>query len=62
MIPLLEIAMRLKSMPPQGWSQDAAILHIAGIVREALHEAELERLPKCGNDERWGFRRAKLSV
>jgi hypothetical protein len=25
-------------------------------------EAELERLPKCDNDERWGFIRAKLGV
>jgi hypothetical protein len=25
-------------------------------------EAELERLPKCDNDERWGFIRAKLAV
>lgn len=25
MVPLLEIAARLKSMPPQGWSQDAPI-------------------------------------
>ena len=25
-------------------------------------EAELQRLPKCDNDERWGFIRAKLGV
>jgi hypothetical protein len=34
----------------------------AGMVGEALHEAELERLPKCDNNERWGFMRAKRDV
>lgn len=32
------------------------------MVGEALHEAKFERLPKYGNDERWGFMKAKLSM
>ena len=37
-------------------------MDIAGMMEEALHEAEPERLPKCGNDERWGFMGVKLGV
>jgi hypothetical protein len=67
MVPLLEIAARLKSIPPQGWPQNAPIMGCCwnggGNVGQAKElEAELERLPKCDNDERWGFIRAKLAV
>jgi hypothetical protein len=70
MVPLLEIAGRLKSMPPQGWPQDAAIYGLLlewwgkhfNVEQAKELEAELERLPKCDNDERWGFIRAKLGV
>ena len=59
-VPLLEIAARLKIMPLQGWPQDAEMY---GLIyeqwwdqrfnREQLIklEAEIQRLLKCGNDE-----------
>jgi hypothetical protein len=59
---LLEIATRLKSMPLGVGHRTPRFMDIAGMVGEALHEAEFERLPKCDNDERWGFMKAKLSM
>jgi hypothetical protein len=68
MVPLLEIAARLKTMPPEGWLQDATIYGLLFdwwskyFNEEQLLqlERELQTLPKCDNDERWGFIRAHL--
>ena len=56
-------------MPLQSWPQDAEMYgliyekwwdqHFNGDYLTKL-EAELHMLPKCGNDERWGFLRAKF--
>ena len=70
-VPLLEIAARLKTMPPDGWPQDAEMYgliyetwwnkHFNGEQVTKL-ETELQNLPRCGNDERWGFLRAKFDL
>jgi hypothetical protein len=70
MVPLLEIAARLNTMPPAGWPQDAAMY---GLLVEwwSKHfnakqltelETELQTMPKCEHDERWGYVRAQLGV
>jgi hypothetical protein len=69
-VPLLEIAARLKSMPPKSWPQDAAIYGLLfdwwsryfNVEQLAELETELRTLPTCGNDERWGFVKAQLGL
>ena len=70
LVPLLEIAQRLKRVPPDGWPQDFMMYGLLpewwskhfNVEKLAELETELQTLPKCDNDERWGFVGASLGV